>query len=61
LTIVPGPGPGEVTVSWTGGGVLQRSTNLSNPAGWTTLTGAANPLVVSPATGNAFYRIAPGQ
>lgn len=51
-------GDGRASVSWTGSGVLQKSTDLGNPSGWTTLSGASNPHVET-ISGNAFFRIAP--
>jgi hypothetical protein len=60
LTITRGPAADQVTISWTGAGVLQRSLNIAtSPSGWSTVSGASNPFVTT-ASGNAFYRIAPG-
>lgn len=59
LTIVAGPNPGEVTITWTGTGVLQESTDLGNPAAWADVAGASGNSFTTTATGNRFYRVAP--
>jgi hypothetical protein len=49
---------GKVVVTWTGGGVLQRSPSLSAPQ-WNAVTGAASGSPIDPPSGHtAFYRIA---
>jgi beta-glucanase (GH16 family) len=47
---------GQLTLSWTGGGVLQTSTNLAGP--WSTITPAASPytLTPSPSVPRQFWR-----
>jgi len=61
LSITPGPGPGQVTVSWTGSGVLQQSTNLGgSPGGWSNVSGVSGNSYVTSATGSRFFRVAPG-
>jgi hypothetical protein len=60
LTITPGPAAGQVTVSWTGSGVLQQSSNLgTSPTGWANVSGASGNSYVTSATGNRFFRVAP--
>jgi hypothetical protein len=60
LTIVRGPNPNQVTVSWTGSGVLQRSLNLGNsPAGWANVAGVVGNSHTFTATGNQFFRLGP--
>jgi hypothetical protein len=60
LTITQGPGPGQVTVSWTGSGVLQQSSNLAtSPTGWSNVSGVSGNSYVTTATGNRFFRVAP--
>ena len=60
LTIARGPGANQVTVSWTGSGVLQRSLNLGNsPAGWSAVAGVVGNSHVFTATGNQFFRLGP--
>jgi hypothetical protein len=60
LTITPGPAFGQVTVSWSGSGVLQQSTNLGgSPAGWSNVSGVSGNSYVTTATGTRFFRVAP--
>lgn len=55
-------GGGNQTITWNvvGPVVLQSSTNLTNPAGWTTVGGSPTSPYVTPlpATGQKFYRLA---
>ena len=46
---------GQVTISWTGGGTLESASSLSGP--WNAVSNATNPLTVTPASGNQFYRL----
>ena len=59
LTIVRNPATGQVTISWTNGGILQQATTLlNNGTGWTDVPGNPNPHTFTlPASGNLFYRV----
>ncbi|MFM8880285.1 MAG: PA14 domain-containing protein, partial [Verrucomicrobiota bacterium] len=46
---------GTITITWTGGGVLQSATSLSGP--WTDVAGAASPLTVPANQAAQFARI----
>src|SRR6185436_3340341 len=46
---------GKVTISWTGGGVLQEAANLAGP--WNDVTIQANPQQVTPTAPTKFYRV----
>jgi hypothetical protein len=46
---------GQVSISWTGGGTLQSATSLTGT--WGTVPNATNPLKVTPAGGQLFYRL----
>jgi hypothetical protein len=46
---------GKVTISWTGGGVLQEAANLAGP--WNDVTIQANPQQVTPTEPTKFYRV----
>lgn len=65
LTITPGPGPNQVTVSWTGNGTLESSTDVSNhPNGWSAVSGVTgNSKTIDMGTpanpANQFFRLAP--
>jgi hypothetical protein len=53
---------GTVTISWSGGGTLVRSSNASAPFDtWTTVPGASSPYTFSPGTtaGQFFYGLKP--
>ena len=64
-TFVPGCGPlhivdngGTVTVTWIGGGTLQQSTDLSNPANWGNVSGSPTSPYTTASGGSAkFYRL----
>ena len=61
LTIAAGPAANQVTVTWTGSGVLQRSTNLgTHPTGWANVSGVVGNSYTTTASGNQFFRLAPG-
>jgi hypothetical protein len=50
----------QLTLSWTATGyVLQQNPNLSNPGGWSDVSGgASSPVIVTiPASGSTFYRL----
>jgi hypothetical protein len=61
LTITRGPAANQVTVSWTGTGVLQQSTSLgSSPGGWSNVSGVSGNSYVTTTTGTArYFRVAP--
>jgi hypothetical protein len=46
----------SLTLSWTGGGVLETSTSLT-PGSWTAVSNASSPFPVQTTTGTAFYRV----
>jgi hypothetical protein len=56
LTITPGPGPNQVTVSWTGAGTLQQSSGLSSPS-WSNVAGVVGNSYTTTATGSRFFRV----
>lgn len=60
LTITRGTG-NQINISWTGSGVLQESSNLSNhPSGWSNVAGVVgNSYQTTATSGNRFYRLAP--
>ena len=45
---------GNLTMSWTGGGVLQESSDLVN---WSVVPGAVSPFTVMPVSPKKFYRV----
>ena len=46
------------TITWTGGGTLQKSVNISSPVNWVTIPGAASPFVTNKtAVANQFFRV----
>jgi hypothetical protein len=61
LTITRGPGANEVTVTWTGGGVLQQSSSLNThpTSGWSDVSGVTGNSYTTTATGNRFFRLRP--
>jgi hypothetical protein len=47
---------GQITVSWTGSGILQSTTNIGGP--YTLVLNATNPYTIPPTTiGNMFFRV----
>ncbi len=54
LSIQPA-GPGAVSVSWHGNGVLQSAPAMTGP--WADVTNAATPLLVKPLVSMRFYRL----
>jgi hypothetical protein len=61
VTMVPsrpvisvGFSPGNLSLSWSAGGVLQESTDLKT---WTDVPGATSPFPVIPLRPNVFYRV----
>jgi hypothetical protein len=47
----------SLTITWPGGGTLQRSTDISSPANWTAIPGAASPFVTNTSGGLKFFRV----
>ncbi|MCL5098411.1 MAG: hypothetical protein M1608_12960, partial [Candidatus Omnitrophica bacterium] len=49
----------QLTLSWTASGfVLQENTSLTNPAGWTDVSGGStSPVAVNLGSGAKFYRL----
>ncbi|MCI0745194.1 MAG: DNRLRE domain-containing protein [Verrucomicrobia subdivision 3 bacterium] len=56
LSIAPGPGAGEVTITWTVSGTLQRSASLSTP-NWQNVGGVVGNSFTTQATGMGFFRL----
>jgi hypothetical protein len=56
LTVSRGPGPGQMTLSWTGSGTLETTTNLVAPV-WVTAPSQANPQTVDTTDPKRFYRV----
>ncbi len=49
---------GSVTITWSGGGTLQRSTDLNNPSNWQTITGASSGFQTNTAAASQmFFRV----
>ena len=49
---------GNVTVTWSGGGTLQSSTNISNPANWMNEGGSpTSPYTTTHSGAAKFYRV----
>jgi len=46
--------PGNFTITWSGGGVLEASSNLTT---WTAVPGASSPFSVEPNEEKAFFRV----
>jgi hypothetical protein len=59
LTITRGPGANQVTISWTGGGVLQATDDLLNSAtGWQDVPGnPSSPFTTTATAAKRFYRL----
>ena len=49
---------GSITINWTGGSGLERTTSLSSPS-WQSVPGASSPYTVANPADAAFFRIAP--
>jgi hypothetical protein len=45
------------TITWTGGGTLQRSSNISSPANWVNIPGASSPFVTNAPPAIQFFRV----
>jgi hypothetical protein len=45
------------TITWPGGGTLQKSTNISGTNNWVTIPGAASPFVTNTAPPNKYFRV----
>jgi hypothetical protein len=51
-------GNGTVTITWPGGGTLQRSTDIGSPANWQPLPGATSPFQTNTtSTARQFFRV----
>ncbi|HTD65707.1 MAG TPA: immunoglobulin domain-containing protein, partial [Candidatus Limnocylindria bacterium] len=51
-------GGGSVTITWTGGGTLQRSLDLNSPSNWQTIPGAISGFQTNvSATNQMFFRV----
>jgi hypothetical protein len=55
--LVPSLNGNSLTISWNGGGTFQRSSNISSPANWVTIPGAASPFVTNTTGGPLFFRV----
>jgi hypothetical protein len=52
------PGNNNVTITWPGGGVLQRSTDIGSPANWQPVPGATSPFQTNTtSTARQFFRV----
>jgi hypothetical protein len=48
----------DLTLTWSGGGILQRSSNISSPANWQDILGASSPFQTNAtATTLQFFRV----
>lgn len=47
---------GSITISWSGGAVLQSAPSLTSPT-WTAVAGATSPYTINTPAGSAFYRL----
>jgi hypothetical protein len=45
----------QLTITWSGGGVLQQSASVAGP--WSDITSAAGTVTITPQTPTAFYRV----
>ena len=50
-------GNGTVTVTWSGGGTLQESTNLNSPSNWANIPGATSPYTTGTGGAQKFFRV----
>jgi hypothetical protein len=51
-------GGNNFTITWNGGGTLQKSADLGSPANWVTIPEAASPFVTNRnATTKQFFRV----
>lgn len=50
---------GLTTITWSGGGTLQRSLDISSPANWVNIPGASSPFVTNAPPAIQFFRVAP--
>lgn len=57
LTATKGPGPGQITLSWTSTGTLETTISLTPPAAWADAASQANPQTVSTTDQKRFYRV----
>ncbi len=60
LNISRNPTTGQVTISWSGGGILQQASAIpvGGPASWTDVPGNPNPYVFTPTPGqNRFFSL----
>jgi hypothetical protein len=57
LTATKGPGPGQITLSWTSTGTLETTVNLTPPASWSNAPSQANPQTVSATDPQRYYRV----
>ena len=48
---------GSVTVTWSGGGTLQSSADISNPANWVNVPAATSPYTTAAGGAAKFYRV----
>jgi len=50
---------GVSTITWSGGGTLQGSLDISSPANWFNIPGASSPFVTNAPPAIQFFRVAP--
>jgi hypothetical protein len=57
LSITRNPANGEVTISWSGGGMLQSTTQVGPSATWTDIPTATSPFTFTPSGDTGFFRV----
>jgi hypothetical protein len=56
LTVMAGPGVGQMTLSWTSSGTLETATSLAAPV-WVNAPSQSNPQTVNTADPQRYYRV----
>ena len=56
-TITPGLNGSVLTLTWPGGGTLQRSSDVGNTNNWVNIPGAASPFVTNAVGAPKFFRV----
>jgi hypothetical protein len=55
--LVPSLNGNTLTITWNGGGVFQRSSDIGSPGNWVTIPGATSPFVTNTTGGPLFFRV----